>query len=419
MRTAGAPPFSSTRMSAPSRDRLLANPRGRTRVELCEDNRPVVEPGAPPTVGVADNDGCAIRKIHALRVCHRQKMRAVCHRETRTGNGRNHSIDALPGRGLLVVAHPQARVDAAVGLADLDRDCECRSVRRQGHSVSHTGTFRQLDVVQERLSWRRSSTRSAWSLIDGRAEREGEHAAERPSQPPRRHATSPVTNRPSGQGRLGGPAAVEDFVDLELRVGDRVEASFGILREASGQEPSARPASRPAAPSSPARASGLRRSRLTSSRRQTRAAPSASRRARSRTPRCPSACRPAARAPAPGSCRRRVPRIDAGPVSRRRDRRRLRHVRRRQSPARRPSPGRNRAPSPTPSGVSLMFAGLRSRWTMPLLVRRVERVGDLSRDRRAPRASGIGPRAIAIRERRALDQLEHERADAVAISSRP
>ena len=33
-----------------------------------------------------------------------------------------------------------------------------------------------------------------------------------------------------------------------------------------------------------------------------------------------------------------------------------------------------------PSGVSLMLAGFRSRWTMPLLVRRLERLGDLPRD---------------------------------------
>ena len=35
----------------------------------------------------------------------------------------------------------------------------------------------------------------------------------------------------------------------------------------------------------------------------------------------------------------------------------------------------------TPSGVILMLAGFRSRWTMPSLVRRVERLGDLPRDR--------------------------------------
>ena len=34
-----------------------------------------------------------------------------------------------------------------------------------------------------------------------------------------------------------------------------------------------------------------------------------------------------------------------------------------------------------PSGVSLTFAGFRSRWTMPLLVRLLERLGDLPRDR--------------------------------------
>ena len=52
-----------------------------------------------------------------------------------------------------------------------------------------------------------------------------------------------------------------------------------------------------------------------------------------------------------------------------------------------------------PSGVTLMFAGLRSRWTMPLLVRGFERVGDLPRDpqRLVQREGGPGQ---AVGERR-------------------
>ena len=53
------------------------------------------------------------------------------------------------------------------------------------------------------------------------------------------------------------------------------------------------------------------------------------------------------------------------------------------------------------------------------LVRRLERLGDLPRDRAAPRRAAIGPRCeCRAGQRLALDQLEHERADAVA-SSRP
>ena len=63
--------------------------------------------------------------------------------------------------------------------------------------------------------------------------------------------------------------------------------------------------SRPAAPTSPARARGSSRSSPRSCRRQTPRARSASRRGRSRTPRCRCACRPAVRAPVRDSCRRR------------------------------------------------------------------------------------------------------------------
>ena len=74
------------------------------------------------------------------------------------------------------------------------------------------------------------------------------------------------------------------------------------------------------------------------------ARPSASRRARSRTPRCRCACRPPCRAPAPGSCRRRCRgsrRCGAadGRVGE------CEAILRRRPPST-PSPGRSRAPSP-------------------------------------------------------------------------
>ena len=70
-----------------------------------------------------------------------------------------------------------------------------------------------------------------------------------------------------------------------------------------------------------------------------------------------------------------------------------------------------------PSGVTLMLAGFRSRWTMPLLVRRLKRVGNLPRDRER-----LGDRNRAARdaigERLALDQFHHENRDAAALRGR-
>ena len=47
-----------------------------------------------------------------------------------------------------------------------------------------------------------------------------------------------------------------------------------------------------------------------------------------------------------------------------------------------------------------MFAGFRSRWMMPVVVRGLERVGDLARDRQRVAESGSG-RAIRSRDRSA------------------
>ena len=49
------------------------------------------------------------------------------------------------------------------------------------------------------------------------------------------------------------------------------------------------------------------------------------------------------------------------------------------------------------------------------LVRRVERVGDLARDRERLGDRQIGPRCDAIGERLALDQLQHECRAAVDV----
>ena len=117
-------------------------------------------------------------------------------------------------------------------------------------------------------------------------------------------------------------------------------------------------------PPSPARVRGRLRACLKSSRPGRRRVPSAFRRARTRTPRCRCACRPPVRAPARDSCR---PRCRES---------RPRAFRRPSSSA--TASDRGRRPSPaiafarpksstftTPSGVILMLAGFRSRWTMP------------------------------------------------------
>ena len=115
-------------------------------------------------------------------------------------------------------------------------------------------------------------------------------------------------------------------------------------------------------------------------RRRTRAAPSASRRARSRTPRCRRACRrPAARllgAHVGGGAEDHALRVSPTTIVGDCDR----------SPPWHRASGADAFARPksstftVPSGVILMFAGFRSRWTMPLLVRGFERVGDLPRD---------------------------------------
>ena len=88
-------------------------------------------------------------------------------------------------------------------------------------------------------------------------------------------------------------------------------------------------------------------------------------------------------------------------------------------------PGRSRALSPLPSRVNLMLAGFRSRWMMPFLCA----ASSASAICRAiVRASAIGSpdlsrasRAVSqfFRQRRALDELHHERLAIRSNSSRP
>ena len=114
----------------------------------------------------------------------------------------------------------------------------------------------------------------------------------------------------------------------------------------------------------------VERTYRTSCRRRTAARPPASRRARTRTPRCPCACRPPGRAPAPGSCRPAC-RECVRPRCRRtslmvpasdppRDRRAIGLARPKSSTFARTSLDR-----PSSAPCRTMLAGFRSRWTMP------------------------------------------------------
>ena len=150
---------------------------------------------------------------------------------------------------------------------------------------------------------------------------------------------------------------------------------------------------------------------------------SASRRARRRTPRCRRACRRLCRAPAPGSCRRRCRGSRPAAVAAGGERRRVMRQRRRSLAGARASSALARPKSSTftaPSARSLMFAGLRSRWTMP----RSCAASSASAIWRAIGSASSSGSGAALRCARAsvgaLDELHHERARAVAgDSSRP
>ena len=70
-----------------------------------------------------------------------------------------------------------------------------------------------------------------------------------------------------------------------------------------------------------------------------------------------------------------------------------------------------------PSGVTLMFAGFRSRWTMPRSCA-ASSASAICRAIGSASSSGIGPARDAVGERLAFDQLHHERG-APGASSRP
>ena len=67
-----------------------------------------------------------------------------------------------------------------------------------------------------------------------------------------------------------------------------------------------------------------------------------------------------------------------------------------------------------PSGRTLMFAGFRSRWTMPCSCA-ASSASAICRAMGSASSSGIGPARDALGERLALDQLQHERATSVRV----
>ena len=68
----------------------------------------------------------------------------------------------------------------------------------------------------------------------------------------------------------------------------------------------------------------------------------------------------------------------------------------------------------TPSGVILMFAGFRSRWTIPFSCA-ASSASAICRAMVSASASGSGPARDAVGQRLALDQFQHQRADAVRL----
>ena len=84
--------------------------------------------------------------------------------------------------------------------------------------------------------------------------------------------------------------------------------------------------------------------------------------------------------------------------------------------ARRRACARPKSSSFTPVFVSMTLPGLRSRWTMPCAVRRVERVGDLDRRSRSACVGRQRALAEAVRQRLALEQLHDEVVGPVLVA---
>ena len=195
---------------------------------------------------------------------------------------------------------------------------------------------------------------------------------------------------------------------IRMRVADVAESLLRILLQASPQHAHDRRGHRRRQRLPVRLALDHRGNRVRDGGPPKRHAPSASRRARSRTPRCRCACRPPCRAPARGSCR---PPSDqhAIPGFVRHDRRRVRRSAR---------VGRARRPEVQhlhDLRRELDVRGLEVAMDDAALVRRVERVGDLPRDRER-----LGDRQRPARDRSGERVVHSSRTSAARpASSRP
>ena len=285
-------------------------------------------------------------------------------------------------------------------VADVD---DVRAVRGDGEVA-----IEAVDRERGRAGWRDVRAR------DARRRRRASHGAA--ARRPRRPMSSAATPTSASRGHIGvrhrdrrpgdrfGDAGQQIF-DLDSRLADGLQPAPRILLETAARAAAAaRRVSRPAAPASSGRSSAPTRARLRSARPRRPAGRSASRTARSRTPRCRRACRPACPRACSGTMYAAVPRIIPTPViiAGRRDRRRLR---RRSTPAPlavpSPSPGRSPAPSPCRRARTLMFAGFRSRWMIPCS------------------CAASSASAICLRDRQRLVERDRARARSAATDPRP
>ena len=271
--------------------------------------------------------------------------------------------------------------------------------------------------------------RRSWGRLAGRPQGDdggNHHRAERERADGRpRHDASPPGLRRRDDGCTGVIRdTAEQFVDPDARLADVPQPGLGILRQAARQQAPERDRRRGRQGAPVGLLQQDRRQRVGDVvARRRPAGRSASRRARSRTPRCRRACRPACPWPAPAPCRPRCrgssrASVIAGDVM-------VGELARFGDPLSPiPDAGSSALASPksstftTPSARTLMLAGLRSRWTIPCSCAASSASAICARSA-APRRAASRPRAIRSRQIVALDQLHHQRAHVSPDCSKP
>ena len=240
-------------------------------------------------------------------------------------------------------------------------------------------------------------------------ERNGQRSRDRPRQraPPQWATTAAVAGVVAPRVRRLRSGAQSQSAPRRCRAGaasDRARGSAAAARGAAAASPAG---SADQSMSCRSTAASVVRDVFA---RRTRAARSASRRARRRTPRCRRACRRLCPSPAPAPCRRPCRESRPAASARGGERRRVHRVRRRRRATGSIALARPKSSTFTvPSARTLMFAGFRSRWTMPCSCAASSAsaiclaIGSAS-------SSGIGAARDALDEVLALDELHHERA---------